>query len=152
MKIIQKHTDAGLRYYDVDGKNYASVTQVVNHKGSVGLQIWRDKLGHDVADFEMKRCAKRGSDTHKLIEDYLNGNQLQDEQVLPRGLFNLMKPHLDNLSGSVLESKVCSHKLKIAGTVDCVAVDKNTDKLTVVDFKTSNKKGKVLQPNDYFLC
>jgi len=91
----------------------------------------------------MKRCAKRGSDTHKLIEDYLLGEKSKDKQVLPTGLFALMKPHLDRLSVIVLESKLYSHKLRIAGTVDCIALDKETGKLTVVDFKTSNKKGKV---------
>jgi len=136
--IIQKQTDNGMRYYDVEGKPYASVTTVLNCKPNYGLEKWRRELGKDVADFETKRCAKRGSETHELIESYLTNNKPTINNLLPIALFNVMKPYIDMVGDvKIIEGKMYSDELRIAGTTDCIGY--YNDILSVIDFKTSNK-------------
>jgi hypothetical protein len=58
----------GFRFYDIDGKAYPSVTSVLGIKKKAELQGWREKIGEDVANWEMGRAARRGKATHLLVE------------------------------------------------------------------------------------
>ena len=146
--IVQKQTDNGMRYYDVEGQAYASVTTVLNCKPNYGLQKWRKDLGEDVADFETKRCAKRGSETHELIEAYLTSSIPTMNNLLPIALFNIMKPYIDMISDvKIIEGRMYSDKLRIAGTTDCIGY--YNDILSVIDFKTSNKHKEY--PNEKYM-
>jgi hypothetical protein len=63
----------GFRFYDIDGKAYPSITTVLGIQKKAQLQEWRDKIGENVANWEMGRAARRGKATHTLIEQYLKG-------------------------------------------------------------------------------
>lgn len=128
-----------IRYYNIDNKQYPSVTSVIGAKPNPSLEKWRQTMGEDVADFESKRCAKRGEETHSIIENYIRGTPHTIFNLLPNALFNNMKRYIDSIGDiDMLEDVVYSHKLKLAGRVDCIA-DYN-GLLSVIDFKTSNKK------------
>ena len=47
----------GFRFYNIDGKNYPSVTTVLGQLKKDGLQKWRDSIGEKVAQWEMGRAA-----------------------------------------------------------------------------------------------
>lgn len=149
MKTIeQKQTDDGMRYYDVDGVAYASVTTVLNCKPNYGLEKWRKQLGEDVADYETKRCAKRGSETHSLIESHLTGTIPTVSNLLPNALFNIMKPYIDMIGEvKIIEGRLYSDELRLAGTTDCIGY--YNDVLSVIDFKTSNKHKE--NPNEKYM-
>ena len=99
------------RFYDINGTNYPSVTSVLGVKKKVELQQWRDRIGENVANWEMGRAARRGTATHNLIECYLKGEQLQERSVVPLGFFKLMKPYVDQIKNiHCLEAILCSHK------------------------------------------
>ena len=138
------------RFYDINGTNYPSVTSVLGVKKKVELQQWRDRIGENVANWEMARAARRGTATHNLIESYLKGEKLEERSVLPLGLFKLMKPYVDQINNiHCLETILCSHKYKLAGQVDCIA--EYNGKLSVIDFKTANKERKEEWIDNYFM-
>jgi genome maintenance exonuclease 1 len=70
--------------------------------------------------------------------------------VLPLGLFKLLKPYVDQIDNiHLLEAIMFSHKLTIAGQVDCVA--EYNGKLSVIDFKTANKERQESWIDNYFM-
>ena len=140
----------GFRFYDIDGKAYPSVTSVLGIKKKAELQGWREKIGEDVANWEMGRAARRGKATHLLVEEYLKGKTPSERGVLPLGLFKLLRPYVDQIDNiHLLETIMYSPKLTIAGQVDCVA--EYNGKLSVIDFKTANKERQESWIDNYFL-
>jgi hypothetical protein len=140
----------GHRFYEIEGKNYPSVTTVLNIRKSEGLKQWRNNVGNEVANWEMRRAANRGKATHTLVEEYLKGETPSERGVLPLGLFKLLKPYVDQINNvHFLETIMYSHKLTIAGQVDCVA--EYNGELSVIDFKTANKAREEGWIDNYFL-
>ena len=129
----------GMRFYEVDGKAYPSVTTVLGAIPKPGLIAWRKSVGEEAAKWEMNRAARRGKAVHTLVENYLKGETPSTRDVLPLGMFRLLKPYLEQLDNiHALEQIMYSHKLTIAGQVDCIA--EYNGKLSVIDFKTANKE------------
>ena len=129
----------GFRFYQVDGKNYPSVTTILGVQKKPGLEQWRKNVGEAAAKWEMARAARRGKAVHTLVEQYLKGETPAMRDVLPLGMFKLMKPYLDQIDNiHCLEKIMYSHKLTLAGQVDCIA--EYNGKLSVIDFKTANKE------------
>ena len=140
----------GFRFYSIDGKNYPSVTSVLGIKKKKELANWRQSIGENVANWEMGRAARRGKSFHTLVEQYLKGETPSIRDVLPLGLFKLMKPYIDQINNiHLLEAIMYSPKLTIAGQVDCVA--EYNGKLSVIDFKTANKERQESWIENYFL-
>ena len=140
----------GFRFYQIDGKNYPSITTVLGVQKKEGLEKWRKAVGEEAANWEMGRAARRGKATHTLVEQYLKGETPAIRDVLPLGLFRLMKPYLDQIDNVQLSEEIMySNKLTIAGQVDCVA-DYN-GKLSVIDFKTANKERKEDWIENYYI-
>ena len=138
------------RFYDINGTNYPSVTYVLGVRKKIELQQWRDRIGDDVANWEMGRAARRGTATHNLIENYIKNEPLTEKSVLPLGLFKIMKPYIDQIQNiHCLETVLYSSKYKLAGQVDCIA--EYNGKLSVIDFKTANKERKEEWIDNYFL-
>jgi len=140
----------GHRFYSIDGQNFPSVTTVLGRTKTEGLQKWRDSIGHDVANWEMGRAARRGTATHKLVEEYIKGETPSERSVLPLGLFRLLKPYVDQINNiHCLETIMYSKKLTLAGQVDCIA--EYNGKLSVIDFKTANKERQESWIENYFM-
>ena len=140
----------GFRFYQIDGKNYPSITTVLGVQKKEGLEKWRKAVGEEAAKWEMGRAARRGKATHTLVEQYLKSETPAIRDVLPLGLFRLMKPYIDQIDNVQLSEEIMySHKLTIAGQVDCVA-DYN-GKLSVIDFKTANKERKEDWIENYYI-
>ncbi len=140
----------GFRFYNINGKNYPSVTSVLSIRKKKELQDWRDKIGENVANWEMGRAARRGKATHTLIEQYIKNETPSIRDVLPLGLFKLIKPYVDQINNiHCLETVMFSDKLTIAGQVDCIA--EYNGKLSVIDFKTANKERQESWIENYFL-
>ena len=140
----------GFRFYNIDGKNYPSITTVLGIRKSEALKGWREKIGESVANWEMGRAARRGKSFHTLVEQYIKGETPSIRDVLPLGLFKLLKPYIDQIDNiHLLEAIMYSKKLTVAGQVDCVA--EYNGKLSVIDFKTANKERQEDWIDNYFL-
>jgi len=86
-----------------------------------------------------------GTQSHQIIEDYLNNDLSYDEyDLLPIAHFNNLRPFLENISDvACIEQKMYSDKLKVAGTSDLIA--KYNGELSIIDYKTKRKP----QVDDY---
>ena len=140
----------GMRFYEVDGKAFPSITTVLGSLPKPGLDQWRKNVGEEAAKWEMNRAARRGKATHTLVENYLKGESPSTRDVLPLGLFALLKPYLAQIDNiHCLEQILYSKKLTVAGQVDCIA--EYNGKLSVIDFKTANKERKEDWIENYFV-
>ena len=140
---LQETKVDGKRFYQIDGELFPSVTTVLSAQENEGLIRWRENLGEDVANFEMRRAANRGKIFHSIVEDYLNNRSIQNykSKVLSFGLFSLVKKEferVDNIHN--LEVTMFSKKYKIAGRADCIAEFDGL--LSIIDFKSANRAKK----------
>jgi len=159
---LQRVDVKGLRYYVIPGTVYegldntfiqdanskfVSITTVIGHNTKHIFTNWRKRVGDAAADKKIKHSTGRGTDTHTLIEHYLNNEPLPHtipEDSLPYELFKKGKSTLDRIDNiHCLEGPLYSEFLEIAGTTDCIA--EYEGELAVIDFKTSEKK----KPRDW---
>ena len=133
----------GIRYYTIDGVNMPSVTSILGAipERKVKIEGWRNAVGEKMANYISASATNRGKATHTLIENHIRN---QDEKsmgitaVTPLGLFRIIKPYLARLDNiHCVEEYLYSKEISVAGQVDCIA--EYNGKLSVIDFKTSNK-------------
>ena len=149
-KLKRKNENGHRVYYDEDKNRYHSVTNVVGSIDQKGLDEWREKVGKDVADHVAMKSAITGTKLHKIVESYLANEESEEENIFAKAHFNNIEPllaNIDQING--LETKLCSKRLGLAGTVDCIAQYKGVD--SIIDFKTSSKKKKDEWIKKYFL-
>ena len=150
----------GKRYYvnPETGERYPSITTVIsnNAKQQAGLAQWRARVGKQKAAAITSKSARRGTRYHKLVEDYLDGKELNildqanKEQPLPWLMFHSSVKSIDNINNIYLqEAALYSDVLKIAGRVDCIA--EYEGKLSIIDFKTSARPKEEYLLYDYYV-
>ena len=150
-RILQISDDAqqitlpDARYYKRNGEYYPSITYVLScyPKGKF-FQEWLKKVGYS-ADYIVKKAGEDGTQVHEMIEDYLNGKELNFlENGIPLYDPNIWQMFLkfvdwwETHKPILLETEVhlFSDKIKVAGTCDLVCeID---GEVWVIDFKTSN--------------
>ena len=161
-KIKQKNNalpDGGRAYETPEGKLYPSITTVLSVRNKKGLHEWRERVGHDVANYIARTAAQRGTAVHKMCEDYLNNQHLawpdefekhKSKNFLAWCLFTQMRETLSNINNiKCLESSLYSDTLKVAGQVDCIAEYKGN--LSFIDFKTSSKERDDAWNENYYI-
>ena len=133
------------RYYRINGKYYPSVTYVLSYypKGK-HFQDWLKKVGYS-ADWIVKKAGEEGTQVHEMIEDYLNGEELNFLQngipMYNPDIWQMFLKFVDfweEYKPTLIETEVhlFSDELKVAGTCDMVCEINN--ELWIIDFKTSN--------------
>ena len=152
-KLITEEVNGRRMYLAPNGKHYPSVTTVLSDYGKEGIMEWRKKVGEAKANEISRKATTRGTSVHKVIEKYLYNEDISEYEMLPnvKSLFVRMKEELDNKVNNIhcLETKLYSHELKLAGTVDCIAEHNGT--LSVIDFKTSVRLKKKDHIGNYFM-
>lgn len=149
--------DGESRYYETPGgKKYPSVTTVLGAmQDKSGLIAWRKRVGDAEADRVSKRASGRGTAVHKLCESFvLNDPNFYEEEAaaMPinrqmfRQLQKVLKDHVSNIR--ISEGSLFSHKLRIAGSVDLVALWNG--RLAIIDFKTSGSAKREQWIENYF--
>lgn len=142
------------RFYvsPITDEKYPSITTMLGAKEKPHLKEWRNMLGADKADKEMKRCADRGTAVHQMIEDYLNNKPEPTKGMDPAHVreFNQVRLKLNKINNiHTQEVALWSDDLRLAGRVDCIG--EYEGKLAVIDFKTSNGDKKQSMIEDYWL-
>jgi len=122
-------------------KVYPSISTILSatapeHKKN-GLAIWKEN--EPAHEYITKQAQDIGTQSHKMIEDYLSNNLVMDEfDLLPIAHFNNLKPFLENISNvTCIEQRMYSDKLKVAGTSDLIA--EYNGELSIIDYKTKRK-------------
>ena len=122
-------------------KIYPSISTILSdtapeHKKN-GLKNWKEN--EPAHEYITKQAQDIGTQSHKIIENYLNDNlALEGFDLLPIAHFNNLKPFLENISDVVsIEQRMYSDNLKVAGTSDLIA--KYNGELSIIDYKTKRK-------------
>ena len=134
------------RYYRRNGLYYPSITYVLSYypKGKF-FEDWLKKVGYS-ADWIVRKAGEEGTQVHEMIEDYLNGKELNflssnDNPVYNPDVWQMFLKFVEwweKYTPTLIETEVhlFSDELKVAGTCDLICeID---DELWLIDFKTSN--------------
>lgn len=151
-QLIQENVDGVRRYVTPTGEKYASVTTVLADYGKEGIMEWRKRVGEEKANKISRAATTRGTSVHSVIEKYLKNEDVSGVEMMPnvKSLFVRMKEELKKIDNiHCLEDRLYSHKLKLAGTVDCIA--EHNGVLSVIDFKTSVRLKKKENIGNYFM-
>ena len=146
-----KRIDGGaFRVYEVpNGNRYPSITSVLGHLPNPSLEAWKKRVGEVEAKRVSKKATDRGTRIHKLAEDFFLGHPLQID-MFDHDMWRTLEPVMNRIDNiHALEGKLYSDKLKVAGTVDCIA--EFDGKLSIIDFKTSGKLKLINNITDYFV-
>ena len=138
------------RYYRRNGKYYPSITYVLQYypKGKF-FEDWLKKVGY-ASEHIVRKAGEQGTETHEMIEDYLNGKELNflSTSGYPQynpdvwQMFLRFVDFWETYKPKLIETEVhlFSDEIKVAGTCDMVCeieIDGKTE-LWIIDFKTSN--------------
>ena len=138
------------RYYQRNGEYYPSITYVLGTypKGKF-FEDWLKKVGY-ASEHIVRKAASQGTETHEMIEDYLNGKELNflsksghpQYDTFVWQMFLRFVDFWEEYNPTLIEAEVhlFSDELKVAGTCDMVCeieIDGKTE-LWIIDFKTSN--------------
>lgn len=139
--LEQVITDTGRYYKTPTGALYPSVTTVTGLMSEKAIREWRQRVGNEEANRISSKATSRGTRIHKLLEDYINNDDIDTSKYSYNDTYNfsklklLLDKHLDNVH--LQETRLYSDFLEMAGTVDCIAEWKG--KLSIIDFKTATK-------------
>lgn len=140
-------------YFDSLGNRYRSVTSFVGQfsTGKDEIEKWKASIGETEANRVLKAAGTKGTAIHEGCEKLLLNQSSIDIEIFYRQDFNTMKKHLiehvDNIF--VLEHQMYSNKLKLAGTVDCIA--EYDGEMSIIDFKTSSRLKYANELTSYYL-
>ena len=167
MKIVDKYVYpqssraniAGLRHYTVDGeeRKLPSVTTVLGQtqpkEKQESLEKWRQRVGLREAQKITRDAAIRGTAMHKYLEDLIRGQRSLD--LTPLGIEAtkmaeiIVERGLNDCSEIYGIEATLFYPGLYAGSVDLVA--KYKDKVSIIDFKQTNKPKQREWIGDYFL-
>jgi genome maintenance exonuclease 1 len=150
-QLIEK--DDGHYYQTPSGKIYPSITTMLQKTQSLekqqSLQQWREQ--EVASNYITQEAAFIGSETHKLIENYLNGlEHMGVPRLLSEAHFSNLLPFVEKINDiHGIELRLYSDKMKLAGTSDCVAKYDGT--LSIIDYKTKRSNQKEEWLIDHFI-
>ena len=149
----------GLRHYTVGGeeKRLPSVTTVIaqtkNQKDKESIERWKAKVGEARAEEIKNEAANRGTAMHKYLEDLIRGQRSMDltttGQEAQRMAQIIVDRGLNRCSDIYGVEAVLYYPGLYAGSCDLIGNYK--DKLSIIDFKQTNKPKQREWIGDYFL-
>jgi len=113
------------------------------------LQNWREQ--EIAAQYIAQESAIIGTQTHKLIENFLNGvTHTEESRLLSVAHFNNMIPFLQKINDiHGTEIRLYSNEMKLAGTADCIA--KYDGELSIIDYKTKRSNQQEEWMTEHFI-
>ena len=149
----------GLRHYTVDGeeRRLPSVTTVIaqtkDKKDKESIERWKQKVGEARAEEIKNEAANRGTAMHKYLEDLILGQRSMDltttGQEAQRMAEIIVDRGLNRCSDIYGVEAVLYYPGLYAGSCDLIG--KIDDKVSIIDFKQTNKPKQREWIGDYFL-
>jgi len=149
----------GLRHYTVDGeeRRLPSVTTVIaqtkNKEDKESIERWKQKVGEARAEEIKNEAANRGTAMHKYLEDLILGQRSMDltttGQEAQRMAEIIVDRGLNDCSDIYGVEAVLYYPGLYAGSCDLIG--KIDDKVSIIDFKQTNKPKQREWIGDYFL-
>lgn len=154
--LLKETAEDGQRVYTTpDGKRYPSVTTVIADHNKDGIDQWKARIGHKKAAKIAKNATDRGDVVHECIEALLSNYSTTDytKRMMPhaKAVYLNMRKELEQRVSEVhgIEQPLFSHKIRLAGTCDCIA--KYDNLLSIVDFKTALRLKKKEYVHGYYM-
>jgi genome maintenance exonuclease 1 len=147
-------TEKGRYYQTPTGERYPSVTSVLGsqpEKKSM-LDKWRKRIGIEQAERISTQAARRGTEIHSLMENYIIEGQVPtDLMPTKKHIFNGLRNAVDKNLQTIrsIEASLYSHRLKLAGRCDMIGEWAGIN--SVIDYKTSAKMKREDWIKDYFM-
>jgi ATP-dependent exoDNAse (exonuclease V) beta subunit len=149
---IHHQTRSGKRYYETpSGSLFPSITSILGEFSKASILEWRKRVGETEANKVSGKASRRGTRLHGVCEKYIlnEENFLKEELPHIAELFKTIEPFLeriDNVHG--VELGLYSDHFGVAGRTDLIA--EFDGKLSVIDYKTSNRTKKKEWCESYF--
>ena len=167
MKLVDKYVYPkssrekidGLRHYSIDGSTskLPSVTTVIGQtkakRDADALEAWKKRVGADEAERIRKESANRGTAMHKYLEDLIRGQRSMDLTTTGKDA--------QRMAEIIVERGLnrCSDVYGVEATLyypglyagSCDLIGKIDDKLSIIDFKQTNKPKQREWIGDYFI-
>jgi CRISPR/Cas system-associated exonuclease Cas4 (RecB family) len=144
MKINELQKSRGKMAKRKYNNEFPSVTQVLDELRKPGLEWWFKKNLPDFIEAEGKRSKEIGTQTHEVIQGYIETGVAKVDTQYPEEITNTLKSFMlfrqehPNVLLKKSEIQLTSEKYKFNGTIDCIAeVD---GKMVVADWKTGKAK------------
>jgi len=140
-------------YQTPTGDVFPSITTILQKTMSAekqqSLQNWKEQ--ETAAQYITEESAIIGTQTHKLIENHLNGITQTDEvRLLSVAHFNNLLPYIQKINDiHGIELRLYSNAMKLAGTSDCIA--KYDGELSIIDYKTKRSNQQEEWMTDHFI-
>ena len=149
--LVADTRKSGRTYSTPDGTRYPSITTVLSILSEEAIAAWRKRVGEETANKVSTMAARRGTQFHQHVEDYLRKEKefIEFENILQEGMFRAIRPILDEIVPLALEAPMYSTNLKMAGRVDCVGMFEGN--LAIIDFKSSAKMKEAHMAEPWFL-
>ena len=138
-------------YVTPSGELYPSITTVLGELTKASIQKWRERVGETEANKVSGKASRRGTSLHSVCEAYIQNEDGYLEGETPNivELFKTIEPffeRVDNIHG--VELALYSDHFGLAGRTDLIA--EFDGKLSVIDYKTSNRPKKREWCENYF--
>ena len=149
---IQHESRNGKRFYATPaGELYPSITSILGEFSKTSIQAWRKRVGETEANKISGKASRRGTSVHSVCESYIKNEDGYFDGQTPNiiELFKTIEPFLeriDNVHG--VELGLYSDHFGVAGRTDLIA--EFDGKLSVIDYKTSNRTKKKEWCESYF--
>lgn len=125
---------------DDQARSLPSVSTILNAtkppEARAALAQWRSRLGHDAATKVTTTASRRGSQTHKYLRQFLQGQVVACPDTVQPYWHSLQAVLADLDTVRLVESPVFHYDLGYAGRVDCVVSYQGTPCLC--DWKTAD--------------
>jgi len=147
----------GKRIYQISAeKYYPSITTILGQTQEPekrnALDAWRARVGVQKANKITSDAATRGTNTHLMLERFLNGEdpRLEEFPEAHSRIFKSLRLQLQRINKVYGQEVVLfSDILGVAGRCDLVAEYDGT--LSIVDYKTSSRVKSADEIGDYWL-
>lgn len=146
-----KNINRKRNYITPSGKTYPSITTVLGELSKSAIKEWRERIGKEKANKIAKKAGRRGTRLHIVCEKYIKNESrcFGDETYDIIQLFKTIEPFFERIDNiHAVELVLYSDHFGIAGRTDLIA--EFDGKLSVIDYKTSNKIKKKEWCESYF--
>ena len=167
MKVISKYeypkstreSIQGLRHYTVDGEEQKlpSVTTVIaqtkSKKDKESIDRWKAKVGEETAEKIKNEAAARGTAMHKYLEDLIRGQRSLDLTTVGQDAQKMAEVIVDRGLNRCSDIYGIEAVLYYPGLYagSCDLIGQVDGKLSIIDFKQTNKPKQREWIGDYFL-
>ena len=145
--------ETGKRMYSVNGGKLPSVTTILGAtKDQSALDAWKKRVGEAEAERIKNEASTIGTEMHLVIEKYILGQgylNLSEPGAKARSMAHTILKNCNDITEVWGNEISLAYPEKYAGATDLVAVA--NDKVTVFDWKQTNKKKRKEWIEDYYL-